>query len=187
MNTRIWLCLALLVCALPACASKLPAPAAQNELTPTIEPEAQTVSASPPSDSAADSQVAPSAEPQKTQVQETQDDSALDDPQLVRCEAKVLEFDLQSIGIAPGPSLEEARDGAILYACRNLCTDKNAAIEETMDDDRIEKILDNCAEECGESAVVVGVSCSQFGEEIYTEGEWSPTHDEAPTNGAEDL
>ncbi|MGI5829206.1 MAG: hypothetical protein ACOX8U_03450 [Bradymonadia bacterium] len=103
----------------------------------------------------------------------------------IRCDAKVAEQGLSSIGTAPSPTLEEARDAAVFNACRNLCAERYQ--ERDMDVLTIESLLDDCAERCSDSAEVLGVTCIFEGAELHSEGEWSPEYDEAPRNGAEDL
>ena len=118
---------------------------------------------------------------------EEKHNEAMDDipADFFRCEVKLSAdselYTAQSIG----PTLEEARDNAVDEACAVPCAEKIS--DSQLSDDDAEKAIDTCTEKCSDDADVLAAICWQNHKSVYTEGEWSETGDEAPTNGAEIL
>lgn len=109
-------------------------------------------------------------------------DGAADD-MLIQCEARIDRNGELYTAQAVGPTIEEARDNAIVEACSIPCAESLES--KGISDDELEKEIDACAEQCSDEAIVIAAVCMRKGVSIYTEGAWNENGDPAPTNGSE--
>ena len=105
------------------------------------------------------------------------------DDMLIQCEARIDRNGELYTAQAVGPTIEEARDNAIVEACSIPCAESLES--KGISDDELEKEIDACAEQCSDEAIVIAAVCMRKGVSIYTEGAWNENGDPAPTNGSE--
>lgn len=105
------------------------------------------------------------------------------DDMLIQCEGRIDRNGELYTAQAVGPTIEEARDNAIVEACSIPCAESLES--KGISDDELEKEIDACAEQCSDEAIVIAAVCMRKGVSIYTEGAWNENGDPAPTNGSE--
>ncbi len=126
------------------------------------------------------------AEQGSEHVEEGSDAQVMDgaaDDMLIQCEARIDRNGELYTAQAVGPTIEEARDNAIVEACSIPCAESLES--KGISDDELEKEIDACAEQCSDEAIVIAAVCMRKGVSIYTEGAWNENGDPAPTNGSE--
>lgn len=114
---------------------------------------------------------------------EAQSMGGVADDMLIQCEARIDRNGELYTAQAVGPTIEEARDNAIVEACSIPCAESLES--KGISDDELEKEIDACAEQCSDEAIVIAAVCMRKGVSIYTEGAWNENGDPAPTNGSE--